>query len=209
MAALTPLAFGDAFLGRVSKEDIEQAFLLDLSNADKVVNFEDELRPMYQTLPKNEQGQLDPSTVRYALHRYFVHKHGWYVKGLDPQGSGLGNSSSTVMNDFVPAYILQLLEQRVHGRGLVLNELAVFAATLSDLIFQEGFGSLWEVYRKLAFPQGEPVSEEDFDRAVRAYFSELVCGQWCTFNVKEEFDELEHAAREFVPQYEDIIMWAA
>jgi len=210
-AAFAPAASAEAFLKaqpRVTKEEIKQA-LLELSNSEQIVSFEDELRPMFNTLPKNERGNLEPSAGRYALHRYFVHKHGWYVKGLDPQGAGLGNSSSTeVLSDVAPTYILQLLEQQVHGRGLELRELAAVAATLSNLIFQEGFGGLWEVYRKLEFPLGGSVSEAQFDVAIRAYFSELVCGQFAEFERKTDFPTLQKRARYFYPEYDDIMMWA-
>jgi len=89
-----------------------------------------------------------------------------------------------------------------------LHELAAFAATLTDLIFQEGFGGLWEVYRKLELPYGEALSEAKFDHAIRAYFSELVCGQYFDFQREEDFAALEQMAREFLPDYDDIMMWA-
>merc|ERR1719336_3009831 len=169
----------------------------------------DELRPMYETLPKNEQGQLESSTVRYALHRYFVHKYGWYVKGLDLQGSASKNTSSTeVMKGLAPTYIQGLFEKRLHGRGLQLEELAVFAATLSDLIFQEGLGSLREAYRKLELPTSGSLTEAQFDRAVRAYFAELVVGVFAEFHKESDFPALETDAREVLPEYDDVMMWA-
>ena len=33
-------------------------------------SFEEELRTMYAALPKTARGALEPSVVRYALHRY-------------------------------------------------------------------------------------------------------------------------------------------
>merc|ERR1740121_3540490 len=147
---------------------------------------------MYESLPKNEQGQLEPSAVRYALHRYFVHKYGWYVKGLDLQCGVSKNTSSTeVMKGLAPSFIFGLFEQKLHGRGLKLEELAVFAATLTDLIFQEGLGSLQEVYAKLGLPVMEAVTEEEFHRAIRAYFAQLVVGQWNSFESPKDFQQLE------------------
>merc|ERR1719469_271054 len=98
-------------------------------------------------LPKSPEGQLEPATVRYALHRYFVQSHGWYVSGLDPAG-GAWNSSSpaSIMKGRSPAYIQSLFESHLHGRGLLLSELAVFAATLTDLIHEEAAGYMREIY---------------------------------------------------------------
>jgi len=212
--ALTATADADAFLGAsVSKEAIEQALLLELpgsENSARLTAIEEELRSMYDSLPKSDQGQLEPSTVRYALHRYFVHKHGWYVKGLDPQGAGVGtNTSSTeVMKDLAPAYIQKLFEQRLHGRGLQLQELAVFVATVSDLIFLEGAGSLREVYQKMDMPIDGPVSEKAFDEAIRAYFAGLVNGVWVDFHSARDFPTMEQEARDRYAEYDDVIMWA-
>jgi len=211
---LTTTADADAFLGAsVSKEAIEQTLLLELPSSENGVRLaaiEEELRSMYDSLPKSDEGQLEPSTVRYALHRYFVHKHGWYVKGLDPQGAGVGTntSSAEVMKDLAPAYIQKLFEQRLHGRGLQLKELAVFAATLSDLIFLEGAGSLREVYEKMQLPVDRPVTEQAFDEAIRAYFAGLVNGQWVEFNHVSDFAHIEREARDSYAEYDDVIMWA-
>merc|ERR1719401_546496 len=98
----------------------------------KLRGIKDEMRPMFAALPKTEQGRLEPSVVRYAMHRYFVQKHGWYMMGLDPTSSSWRpQGSSKIMKDRAPAYIQGLFERRLHGHGLGLHELAVFAAVLS------------------------------------------------------------------------------
>ena len=33
-------------------------------------------------MPKCDEKQLDHAGVRYALHKYFVQHHGWYVRGV-------------------------------------------------------------------------------------------------------------------------------
>jgi len=218
LSTLVLVVEAEVFLGTerrgISKQAIEQAFILELpstANAAHIASYEDELRAMYLSLPKNGEGKLEPPIVRYALHRYFVHKHGWYVKGLSPEGAGLGNASSSeseIMKDLAPAFLQGLLEKRLQGHGLQLQELAVFAATLSELIFQEGLGSLGEVYSKMGLSIGEPVSDAQFDMAVRAYFSGLVCGQWGVFRGMHDFPALERQARDFYPEYDDIMMWA-
>merc|ERR1719210_2564739 len=215
---IMPVVAGEVFLGTerrgISKQAIEQAFLLELpgsSNAAHIAVYEEELSVMYHSLPKNGEGRLEPPVVRYALNRYFVHKHGWYVKGLSPEGAGLGNASSSeseIMKDLAPAFLQGLLEKRLQGHGLQLQELAVFAATLSELIFQEGLGSLSEVYSKMGLSISEPVTDAQFDKAVRAYFSGLICGQWGVFRGMHDFPALESQARDFYPEYDDIMMWA-
>jgi len=212
VAFLARVAVGDTFLGTrqqsVSLEAIEDALAQELPNTAHVRAIRDELQPMYAALPKNEDGQLEATTVRYALHRYFVQKYGWYIKGLDLQGTAAANTSSTeVMKGLAPAFIMGWFEKRLHGNGLKLDDLAIFAATLSDLIFAEGLGSLQQVYLKLDMPTSDPATEEQFDLAMRAYFAELIVGQWATFTGPADFGALETDAREMLAEYDDTIMW--
>lgn len=53
----------------------------------------------------------DPSTVRYAVHPYFVQRRGWPVAGLEPAG-GAENAtvSDSIMKARAPAYIGRLMK---------------------------------------------------------------------------------------------------
>merc|ERR1719384_3028871 len=102
MFGIWSLTDASDFLGQkqqVTKEFVEQTLgeLATAKDSARLEAIQRELRPMYASLPKNEQGQLESTTIRYALHRYFVQKHGWYVQGLSPAGSGLTNSSSATI----------------------------------------------------------------------------------------------------------------
>lgn len=91
LASLAPLVKADAFLsatsrGELRKAEVEQALLAELSiigSSPHIRRIEEALQPLYAAMPKNEYGNLEPSVVRYALHRYFVQKHGWHVRGLE------------------------------------------------------------------------------------------------------------------------------
>jgi len=63
------------------------------STARRVARLEASLAPMFASLPKNQYGNLNDATARYALHRLFVQRHGWYVKGLEPDGEHYNASS--------------------------------------------------------------------------------------------------------------------
>ena len=56
-----------------------------VSASDDVLrSIENELRPMFAALPKNSLGKLEAAIVRYAPHRFYVQRQGWYTKGLEP-----------------------------------------------------------------------------------------------------------------------------
>merc|ERR1719488_116911 len=129
----------------MSEEDVQTSLLAEVegtfgegSASSRVMQMETMLGPIYAALPKNSQGYLGHSTVRYALHRIFVQRHGWVIKGLDSAG-GHRNSTSgaTLLKEQVPAYIQDLFEKRLGGRGFGLHELSVLAATIEHLVHSE------------------------------------------------------------------------
>jgi len=189
-------------------EDMLLSELSGFENAAQLKEIEDAMRPMYAALPKREEGSLDASTVRYALHRYFVQKHGWYVAGLEQRGSAWNSSApTTVMKDRTPAYIQSLFEERLHGSGFGLHELAVFAATLSDLIHKEAVDSLASVYKGFGLPFDQPVSRVWSSQAVKAYFAIYLIGGGITVNSVAEFKALEKEMPEVYPAWLDTILW--
>merc|ERR1719166_737479 len=155
----------------VTQEIVESTLLAELlMDPARLEPLEKELRPMYVALPKTEHGALDPATVRYALHRYFVQKHGWYVKGLEPAGQSWNSSSPTsILKSRVPAFIQSLFEQRLHGEGMSLHEVAVFAATLSDLVHNEALSDVVDLYDAFKMSRTTPVASFDADRMIQAY----------------------------------------
>merc|ERR1719335_720513 len=129
----------------MTEEDVQMSLLAEVegtfgegSASSRVKQLEEALKPMYAALPKNEKGYLGHSTVRYALHRLFVQRHGWFIKGLHEAG-GHRNSTSTagLLKQQVPAYVQDLFEQRLGNRGFVLHELGVVAATIEHLVHNE------------------------------------------------------------------------
>jgi len=157
-AALVVPAQGSAFLGaqpghRLAEELVKQALSSEfaLLSSERTRSLEVELRPLFESLPKNEAGKLEAAAVRYALHRFWTKKHGWSVKGLSHEGQSWNASSPTagVMKAQVPDYLHKLMADRVHGDGLDLGDLAVFAATLDDLILGEIRSGIVHIYENL------------------------------------------------------------
>merc|ERR1719210_2833806 len=167
--------------------------------------FEHELRPLYKALPKTAHGTLEPAAVRYALHRYFVHKHGWYVKGLEPAG-GVWNTSAptSIMKSRIPTYIQSLFEQRLHGQGMGLHDLAIFAATVLDMVHTEGLTDVMELYSALRLKTTSPVTETQINDVVKAYVLQLLAGP---ISSRQDLLMAEHDVTEQYPAWGDFQMW--
>ena len=98
----------------MNAKDVESLLLSELSAtfhssaaSEHISKLEDALRPMYTAVPKQADGTLGRSVVRYILHRFFVQEHGWFIRGLEP-GSGAENASAgqkNVHRPFFPTHI--------------------------------------------------------------------------------------------------------
>merc|ERR1719272_2880197 len=100
-------------LERISEAEVQTSLLAEGestfgegSASSRVKQLEEILRPIYAALPKNEQGYLGHATVRYALHRLFVLRHGWFITGLDVAGGHRNSTSGAgLLKEQVPSYI--------------------------------------------------------------------------------------------------------
>merc|ERR1719166_939036 len=109
-----------------------------------MVRFEEALRPTAAAVPKNTDGKYGHMAVRYLLHRLFVEKHGWYVRGLAPNGEAWNSSSPVAMlQDKAPQ---DIFEDHLENHTFGLHELAVLAATLENLVHDETIQRLNSAY---------------------------------------------------------------
>jgi hypothetical protein len=159
---------------------------------------------MFDALPKNTHGHLGHSTVRYALHRLFIMRHGWNVRGLGRHAEESNiTSAAGVLKDHVPSYIQNLFENRLGDKGLGLHELAVMASTLEHLIHKEAVTKLRDVYQIFQkFPLQELTSnaaDEFFD----TYMMTLILGENLTNLTSFEARALNHEMPELYLPWRD------
>jgi hypothetical protein len=112
------------------------------------------------------------------LHRLFVQRHGWFIKGLHEAG-GHRNSTSTagVLKEQVPAYIQDLFEKRLGGRGFGLHELAVLAATIEHLVHNEAIKRLGDAFRVHDYLPTSVMNESEVDEVLDTYMTGYILGE--------------------------------
>lgn len=195
----------------IAKQDVERALLSELSGLSSsahVQSVKDKLRPMFAALPRNQQGKLEPAVVRYALHRFFVQQHGWYMLGLDPARSSVDSKApAAILKDKAPALIQSLFEQRLKGKGLGLDELAVFAVVLSDLVEKESTGGLHKVFTSLRLPTVGSVPHLWSVQAVKTYMMLYLVGGNITVTDASQIDILQRELLEIYPDWPGTYMW--
>jgi len=190
--------------------EVEQALFAELSGGDdaRLQRLESELRPLFATMPKNTEGRVETSVVRYALHRYFGQKYGWHVKGLDAEGQAWNVAPASVKKNQVPVYIQTLLERRLDNKGMALRDLAVFAATLSDLIHAEMVADVEEIFDMQGVSVGN-ITEEAVGEALRVHMVSFIKGLRPHGHGLAEFDRVESDLIQYCFIWEDIKMFGA
>merc|ERR1719198_2332412 len=170
---------------RMSEEDIQTSLLAEVEGtfgegaaSSRIKQLETILGPIYAALPKNEKGYLGHATVRYALHRLFVQRHGWVIKGPDTAGGHRNSTSSAgLLKEQVPAYIQELFEQRLGGRGFGLHELGVLAATIEHLVHTEAIKRLGNAFKVHNFLPTSLMAVEEADDVLDTYMTSYILGE--------------------------------
>merc|ERR1719335_1995470 len=170
---------------RMSEEEVQTSLLAEVEGtfgegaaSSRLKQLEATLGPIFAALPKNEQGYLGHATVRYALHRLFVQRHGWSIKGLNAAGGHRNSTSSAgLLKEQVPAYVQDLFEKRLGGRGFGLHELGVLAATIEHLVHTEAIkrlGDTLKLHERLAT---DVMSEREADELLDTYMMSYILGE--------------------------------
>jgi len=192
----------------VSKELTEQKLRYELgATGQRLLQWESALRPIFAALPKDGSGRLAHGTVRYALHRVFVQRYAWHIRGLEP-------SVKDKMSG-VPSYIQGMVEQqtrRAGQNGLGLHEVAVLAATLEDLVHGEEVERLSLAYAAHSAPtvQGHDVGKEQFENLLATYMLFFAVPNHGNYS-NMQLHQVEAAIRNaFAPwgAYHDLYLWA-
>jgi len=120
------------------------------------------LAPTFGALPKNEQGGLSVESARHALHRLFVKRHGWHVRGLSPDEQLAVGSEATALglDAILPAGLAALIEQQLSGGGFDFHEIALIAAAVETVIHAKFVGNLRAGYETLGWDPDVPLAKE-------------------------------------------------
>lgn len=170
---------------RLSADEVRSSLLNEIertmgsgSASHRLDKIEAQLKPIFMSLPKNSHGNLDHSAGRYALHRLFVLRHGWSIKGIDSKGGAWNTASPTeVLKDQVPAYVQDLFEERLGGQGLGLHELAILASTMEHLIHKETSSKLGDAFKVHDLPLTAKLDEASADDVLDTYVMAYIIGE--------------------------------
>merc|ERR1740130_1782574 len=182
-------------------EEVEGAFGEGTASS-RVKELKAGLAPIYAALPKNGKGHLDHATVRYALHRLFVQRHGWVIRGLDSAGGNRNSTSGAgLLKEQVPAYIQDLFEKRLGGRGFGLHEAAVLGATIEHLVHSEAIKRMGDALKLHERLPTSAMSEQEADSLLDTYMMSYILGAEAPRTLSESL-QLKAAMPQIYPGWE-------
>lgn len=164
---------------------------------------------MFAALPKGADGGLEPASVRYALHRYFEHHHGWHISGLGQKSQSNLSFTKALMTPWTPARVQALMEKMLKGHGFDLHNLAAFAATITDLVHAEVADRLYEVFEVLELSANDPLDEDESDDASRAYLLSYLSDRKYSFSSRKEWASAEQDWSENWPHWASTLVFAS
>eukprot|EP00928_Gymnodinium_smaydae_P035811 TRINITY_DN25135_c0_g1_i1.p1 TRINITY_DN25135_c0_g1~~TRINITY_DN25135_c0_g1_i1.p1 ORF type:complete len:700 (-),score=159.56 TRINITY_DN25135_c0_g1_i1:81-2036(-) len=157
--------FGKGILDPVSEADVEQSLdsfqgaSLDLARQSRLVRIMASMRPTVQALPKNADDRLTYQASRYALHRFMMQERSWYIRGLESTEEDIVHQKGN-QTEWVPAYLYGLIVKRSGHLSASLQDLAVMAATIEDLVYKEISKQVHAIFVYLGLSMDERISHE-------------------------------------------------
>eukprot|EP00930_Biecheleria_cincta_P012805 TRINITY_DN1172_c0_g1_i9.p1 TRINITY_DN1172_c0_g1~~TRINITY_DN1172_c0_g1_i9.p1 ORF type:complete len:533 (+),score=102.30 TRINITY_DN1172_c0_g1_i9:90-1688(+) len=170
--------------------ELEQALGTEEWAIHELQGFEEDLKVTFKALPKNARGAIEAPSARYALHRLFIQRHGWMVKGLETGGGAWDAESPIVaMDAHVPKEMRELFEDRLGNYGMTLHELAVLAATMKKMFERDVEQRLRIVYEGMNLVEKESLDLAQAHEVMLTYAGAYIVGP-----------QLEDLTTAFVPK---------
>eukprot|EP00929_Paragymnodinium_shiwhaense_P112872 TRINITY_DN81133_c0_g1_i1.p1 TRINITY_DN81133_c0_g1~~TRINITY_DN81133_c0_g1_i1.p1 ORF type:complete len:535 (-),score=151.65 TRINITY_DN81133_c0_g1_i1:93-1697(-) len=219
LAALPVLAHGGAFFAThkpsqdvpsIGRERL-QALLPQEYGGDHVTGSSSNLAalaPLFGAMPKDQNGGLGPSTVRYALKRYFTTQT---LSGFDPT-SPTFDGAATAQAEQIPmeqaaAFMQHSMLQSLGGSGSFgLRELSALAASLERLVeadMADRFGQAVQVHGL----EGAYLEESSAETVLYTYMLAHVLGFNPAAATEQELEERRQAVWEVFPNWGQV--WQA
>jgi hypothetical protein len=179
------------------------------------------LAPTLNALPRNEHGRFGHKAARYALHRLFVQKHAWFVKGVgldhdlilaDDESIVVANSTTpaSMLQDGVPDLIQSMFEERLGSHGLDAHEVAVLAATLENLAHAEAMDRLRLAYEVQGLSSDSTsLNKTEVEQIVDVYMAAYITGMNLSAALEAKWtgDDVHATAADLYPGWDKVQMF--
>lgn len=141
-------------------------------NEKTISRIEHQLAPIWNTLPKTEEGNVERRSLRYVIHTYFNRRWSIHIRGFEPSrpANATGWGSDDILAQRVPAFVETVLESKhMLVRGFTLNDAAYIVATIDQLMHDWEGALLEQVFRDYGMSLSRSLSYHELARVLEAY----------------------------------------
>eukprot|EP00927_Polykrikos_kofoidii_P084682 TRINITY_DN8_c0_g2_i1.p1 TRINITY_DN8_c0_g2~~TRINITY_DN8_c0_g2_i1.p1 ORF type:complete len:564 (+),score=82.06 TRINITY_DN8_c0_g2_i1:105-1796(+) len=154
------------------------------STKKRVDDIEEVIRPIFVSMQKHAHGKLDKNAVKYVLRRLFIKRQGWVIEGLEPTGE----TNSMIFGEKAPLIVQDVIKKHIGVDGAGLHEVAVIAAMMEHLIFEETVGKLVQAYKAKQISTDAEVSRAQAEDLVLLHMAAFIrardVGMWTPKQVR-------------------------
>jgi hypothetical protein len=172
-----------------SNSNSEQLFLEELSDTigegqqieirRQIDRFEQMLRPMFGSVA-GTRTKVGPAAASYMLHRAFVNRHGWHIKGLAPTTPSFASwgetSPTSVWKERGLDSLVRLYETHYRNNEFGARDIAVLAAAYEQIVQQESLQRLGVSYLANHWKKSEILNGDDVGTVLDTYMSIYIMG---------------------------------
>eukprot|EP00929_Paragymnodinium_shiwhaense_P056795 TRINITY_DN2843_c0_g3_i1.p2 TRINITY_DN2843_c0_g3~~TRINITY_DN2843_c0_g3_i1.p2 ORF type:complete len:574 (-),score=182.05 TRINITY_DN2843_c0_g3_i1:51-1772(-) len=190
---------------------------LSVNTKQRVDEIEDVLRPMFAAMPKNANGKLEAAGVKYALRRVFMKRQGWLINGLEPSGDEWDPSkASQILEERMPEMVQEIFKRHLDGSiGSGMHDVAVLAAMMEQLIFEDMLGGLQRAYKAKELDLEAVLTREQAEDVIALHMAGFIrardVSEWNPEQI-ERFEKLIYmlypnwpVTRELMVQVQDMV----
>jgi hypothetical protein len=217
--ALAPGALGKSFLvsrpdhrasGTTSARDLDRDVRLAMGEAlgcggsaghEDLSAIQQQLLPLWRTMPLNVNGRVEQSLLRYMVHRYFMQRSSLSIHGFEPSrpANASGWGADDIISQRVPAFVEGVLEGEYMAKGFTLEDVATMIATLEQLIFDSETTVLAAVYRRERRSVQKDLSSQQLHRVLERYMV-----RWLVGGEDEELEQDPNLREEQLPHWQEV-----
>jgi len=147
---------------------------------ERMKSVRNQITGMFNALPKNRAGRMSAEVMRYVAHRYFSHRHAWFIKGFEPHKDPVKDSTTAalsgahILKSRVPGYCESSLEGSLALSGFSLDDATTLLAGVEQLIFDETVAATESAYWLNHLPVSKRLSKQAMLEVVHSVIIETM-----------------------------------
>lgn len=148
-------------------------------SSDALQRIRQSIQTMWNTMPTNDQGNLEWRSLRYVAHRYFMHKSSMLIRGLEPQLvlNASKSGAADILSKQVPQHVDDMLGGEHLDKGYDIDDGVSLLAALEQLVFDSETHLLEEVASQMRWNTRQRLNRKGLQKLLENYMVFWMLGE--------------------------------